>query len=356
MTHSRNGWSAWTAQSLVVILGFWTIVALLSAGTTLAARARSGATISITESIAEAAIACAVFALLTPLTLEAARRWPLTRESSAPLTLHVALALLYWGTSSSILAGMTRVMNPGNAITLADVLTSSAFGSLLAYAVTVGVSQFINTGVRLGQEERQRTELALELSQAKFHALTGQLRPHFIFNALNAVATLIPRDPAAAEQLVIELSKLLRMSLDRNGDAEVALADEVAFIKAYLSVMSARIGDRLRVTWAVPDDLLTASVPQLLVLPLVENALKHGIGGMPDAGGVSIAAASDGSNLQISVVDDGPGPPAEVVEGFGLSTTRARLMRHFGPNYTLELARNQPRGAKATVNLPMRRI
>jgi two-component system, LytTR family, sensor kinase len=355
MTFSLQRWSPWRRRSLLLTAGVWTAIAVLSAGNTVASRARSGVALEIGESLVDAGLACAVFAILTPFALSAGQRWPVRIDGMAQaLVRHAALAVVYCLASAMITAGAATLLGDAQPLAIGDVLATSTFGALVAYAATVGVAQFVDTALDLRNQERQRAALAVELSQAQLHALTGQLRPHFLFNALNAISTLIRRDAAAAERLVLDLGRLLRMSLDRTDQPEITLKEEIEFVRAYLSVMSARIGERLHVECDVPTELSAARVPQLLVLPLVENALKHGITRDVEAGELVVAAARSGDRLRITVTDDGPGPPSDFVEGFGIAATRNRLFHHFGTDHEFRLTLRVPHGAVATVVLPLR--
>lgn len=349
------GWSPWSLGVLAAVACFWLVIAVLSAASTAAIAARSVAASAERFGVAlgEAVLACAVFALLTPFALRAGQRWSFGgRRRRGAVAIHLVFAMLYWVSSSSALVLLTRVLTGGSA-TIGSVAASSAFAALLAYLVTVGAAHFVDTWQRLRVEERRRASMALELSRAQFQALTGHLRPHFLFNALNGIATLIGRDNAAASRAVLDLAHLLRLSLERSHETEVTLADEIAVCRAYLSIMALRVGDRLRVRWETPDDVLAARVPQLLVLPLVENAMKHGIMRDEDAGVLTIEARRADDQLVIAVTDDGPGPPVDVVEGFGLQISRTRLERHYGRGYELCLTTHAPRGARASVRLPL---
>lgn len=348
------GWSPWSLGVLAAIACFWLVIAVLSAASTAAVAARSVAASAERFGVAlvEAMLACAVFALLTPFALRAGQRWSFAGRRRQAVAIHLVFATLYWVSSSAALVLLTTLT--GGSATIGSVAASSAFAALLAYLVTVGAAHFVDTWQRLRVEERRRANMALELARAQFQALTGHLRPHFLFNALNGIATLIGRDSAAASRAVLDLAHLLRLSLERSHDTEVTLADEIAVCRAYLSIMALRVGDRLRVRWETPDDVLAARVPQLLVLPLVENAMKHGIMRDEDAGVLTIEARRTDDQLIIAVTDDGPGPPVDVVEGFGLQISRTRLERHYGRRYELCLAAHTPRGARASVRLPLR--
>ena len=340
-----SSWSPFSRRSLGNIGVAWTIIALLSAGTTAATRARAGGDPLLGVALADAGLACAIFAVLTPFVLAAGRRWSLGRFDARTIAIHAGAVVVYC-VVGAMLTNAATWMVKGTTLSMSSLLLSSAFASLLTYAVTIGVARLIDVAMQLRDQQRQ-------LTVARLHALTGQLRPHFLFNALNAVATLIPRDPPAAERLVLDVSRLLRMSLERGEEANVRLADEIELIEAYVAVMRARIGERLCVSWSVPADLRAARVPQLLLLPLVENAVQHGIAPAEDAGQLSVNVSRENRHLRITITDDGPGLPPSILEGFGLAATRARLARQFENDFELALRGAGLRGAAATVRLPL---
>jgi two-component system, LytTR family, sensor kinase len=205
--------------------------------------------------------------------------------------------------------------------------------------------------------ERERTEAALRvrLSQAQLEALKSQLHPHFLFNTLNSVASLMHWDVAAADEMVTQLSELLRETLQHPGTHEITLADELALIERYLAIVRVRFQDRLTVTYDIEPGVTSALVPHFLLQPLVENALEHGIALEPGPGCVGISAARDGDRVRIVVRDDGPGLDPAVAtngNGVGLANTRARLVELYGDKQRLILEPAAPRGARAIVELP----
>ena len=221
-------------------------------------------------------------------------------------------------------------------------------------------------------EARRRGVAAAEaealLARTRFDALSARLQPHFLFNALQAIATLIRRDPESATRMTVRLGDLLRASLDRSGGQEVALSDELALLRAYLDIEAVRFADRLRVEYDIAADTTSCLVPDLVLQPLVENAIKHGIAPLPHGGTIHIASKRDGDRLTLSVSDDGaglqPGEPAPSRSGYtsasaaggvGLTVTRERLAHLYGSSASLTLAPG-PRGAGtlATVVLPVR--
>ena len=210
-------------------------------------------------------------------------------------------------------------------------------------------------------EARRRGIAAAEaealLARSRFDALSARLQPHFLFNALQAIATLIKRDPESATRMTVRLGDLLRASLDRSSGHEVSLADELTLVRAYLDIEAVRFADRLRVEYDVAPDTLGCLVPGLVLQPIVENAVKHGIASQPAGGTIRVAARRVGDRLVITVTDDGAGllTGAPDVVGVGLSVTRERLAHLFGAAARVTLvAGPDERGAVTTVELPVR--
>ncbi len=201
-------------------------------------------------------------------------------------------------------------------------------------------------------------ELEGRLARAQLDALKTQLHPHFLFNTLHAVSVLVRKgDGGAAVQALADLGGLLRLSLDAAGEQEVALERELAFVARYLELEKLRFGDRLGVSVDVDPDTLTARVPNLLLQPLVENALKHGLEGRTEAGIVAITARRRGAVLELAVRDDGAGPAAawERSGGVGLANVRARLERLHPGRHAFALEPVPGGGTIARVTLPLER-
>jgi sensor histidine kinase YesM len=184
-----------------------------------------------------------------------------------------------------------------------------------------------------------------------------QLHPHFLFNTLHAISTLIHRDPDAADEMVTQLSDLLRMTLDTIGVQEVTLREELEFLQRYLDIQQTRFQDRLHVTLDIPPDTLDARVPNQALQPIVENAIRHGLDGRASGGVIEIRARGTASMLQLTVRDDGPGikingeaPKPEA--GIGLANTRARLKQLYGPLASLDLTNSSKGGTLVTMLIP----
>lgn len=196
--------------------------------------------------------------------------------------------------------------------------------------------------------------LETQLARTELQILRSQLDPHFLFNTLHVISELVHVDPARADRMVARLGDLLRMSalLARCGD--VALRKELEFVNAYLEIQEARFGERLRVIRNVDTATLDAAVPSLVVQPLVENAIRHGTSRRAGAGHVEIVTRRVGGSLEIEVLDDGPGLPADQApdEGIGIGHTRARLAQLYGTDAALELAPRVGGGTTARIRLP----
>jgi signal transduction histidine kinase len=214
-------------------------------------------------------------------------------------------------------------------------------------------------GVKSYQDVQAERERALaaegQAHRAQLQALRYQLNPHFLFNTLNAVSTLIvERENQDAERMVARLSDFLRLTLEGNSDVEVPLADELDFARRYLDIEQIRFGDRLVVREDVEPEALSAQVPPLLLQPLVENAVRHGIMPREEGGTLRIEARRVGERLLLRVADDGPGPPsdAELGGGVGLSNTKARLESLYGEAHRFTLQRADGGGCVVRVELP----
>ncbi|HEX5052188.1 MAG TPA: histidine kinase [Planctomycetota bacterium] len=198
-----------------------------------------------------------------------------------------------------------------------------------------------------------------ELLASQLRALRSQLQPHFLFNTLHAISVTCRTDTDAATRMLALLGDLLRLTLrERNGDL-VSLAEEQELLQPYLALQQLRFPDRLRVVLDLPLDVLGCAVPDLLLQPLVENALEHGIERRPGSGTVHIAARRRHDQLEIHVTDDGAGieaRPDEVQLGVGLGTTKARLQALFGDAADLQLTAGSAGGATVTLRLPWREL
>ncbi len=231
----------------------------------------------------------------------------------------------------------------------ASVLSTSVANNLFLFFLLVGLGHALTYARRVQEREEQ-------LGRAELQHLKAQLHPHFLFNALNTVSAFVRTDPEMATQMIAKLSTLLRHALQRESTQEVTLKEEIAVLGAYVDIEQVRFDDRLRVIWQVESDTLYAQVPHLLMQPLVENAICHGIAPSSDIGTVKISAYRRNGTLHLCVLDDGVGrtTPTATGLGVGLTNTRNRLQQLYGRAQTLTVENVIPHGLRVDVSLPFR--
>ncbi len=306
-----------------------------------------------------------LWGLAAPLVVAAVRRWPLERARLArTLPVHVAVGVALALVQATLVALLVvELFGPGEpTLSFGRVFSGYLLNrwqlALLVYALAAGAWQVAESRRRLRAREVQAARLEAQLAQAQLTALEMQLHPHFLFNTLQAISTLVTEDPAAARRMLVLLGDLLRAVLDGAGQAEVPLGRELDFVGRYLEIERTRFPDRLAVAIEVPAPLRSARVPNLLLQPLVENAIRHGIAPRTEPGRVTIRAARAGDRLTVEVLDDGAGPggtPAGTNgRGLGLATTRARLEQLYGTAQRLAVERRAEGGTRVRVELPWR--
>ena len=300
--------------------------------------------------------------LLLPGVLWLGVRFPLRRGALLlALPVHVAAAAL----SAALYAGlMVRLMDVlvGSAApwagSVADWSVRFQFG-LLAYSFILSWGYVHEYFTALREREVAVTRLQAELAQAQLRALKAQLQPHFLFNTLHAVTVLIRHDAEAAGRMVVQLSDMLRMTLMDSERQETTLERELRFLRLYLEIERTRFRDRLEVRWDVAPGLDQAAVPTLLLQPLVENALRHGLGPRATPGRVEIAARRDEDTLTLRVTDDGVGLGGNGDSsgtGIGIPSTRARLAGLYGSRHSFTLEEREAGGVRVTVRIPYRHL
>lgn len=300
---------------------------------------------------------------LTPITYLLARRFPLRRDRIGRIIgAHVAGALMLcvgWATLG-IALGLALHSYPADGplpqAYVSWVLTSLPWSVFMYFAV-LGCVYAFTYFVEAREREAQQARLAAQLADAKLGALRMQLNPHFLFNSLNAIAVLVrDQNTRDASRMLELLGGVLRQVLHGEKRQEVSLEDELQFIERYLAIEQVRFSDRLRVQWSIDPALRDALVPEFILQPLVENAVRHGAAKQSESGTIQVAATTDGADLVLSIQDDGPGYRADNAEtGVGLANTRARLETLFGTAGKLLIERAAGGGTIATLRFPLRR-
>lgn len=313
-----------------------------------------------------------VMAALVPVVFWLGGRFPFARRNWLRRTLlhlvfSLTFAILHLVVESAILTPMKLfpgLMDKGFVATFFFLLLIGFHGNVLAYWSILGTRYALHYYRQYQERKRQALQLELQASElqtrlvrAQLSALKGQLQPHFLFNTLNAIMVLVRQGKGLqAEEMLARLSDLLRSVLEDVEAQEVPLRRELESLQLYLSIEQVRFQDRLRVEIDVDPALLDAAVPHLALQPIVENAIRHGIGRRSAAGRLRIGAAKVGESLRIEVRDDGPGlsPEGAGTRGIGLANTRARLQQLHGDAAKLTVENDPQGGAVATLTVPWR--
>jgi two-component system, LytTR family, sensor kinase len=346
----------------LVVFGLWTLYAIASAKQT-------ALMIALSEGREQAQPATAFvpwalstmwfWAALTPGIVWLARRYHLDRRHwAARLALHVAvaLALAYVDAAWDMWVRPYVLPYPRRPVLVAFL--SQVDTNVFQYFVIVAIVHSLGY-YRLYRERKvMAAELGAQLATAQLEVLKMQLQPHFLFNTLHSIAELVHEDADAADRMVTQLGDFLRLSLDHAGRPEVPLRQELEFLNAYLGIQRIRFGERLRVRTNVEVDALDALVPNLVLQPLVENAIRHGIAAHARSGVIEVLARRRGDRLELEVGDNGGGllgPADTLAEGVGLSNTRSRLERLYGTSHYSMMLRNRTMGGViVTLTIPHR--
>ena len=335
------------ARAWLAIFGGWTALAVfyaVSTSLTYRSTGRPGNwSLTFRRSLSE----WWLWALLTPVVAGLARRYPLSGARRwRHLALHVALAAIVAFVKTmadrAVFAWLTGFRT--------YILLSTVALHFTIYFAIVAAEH----GFDYYRRSREREQLEARLAETRLQLLSMQLQPHFLFNTLNTISELVHDDPDAADRMIAGLSELLRKTLDLGEAQEVALEEELRVLDLYLDIQRIRFGDRLQVQVDVPGDLRTTRVPALLLQPLVENSIRHGLAASTAAGRIEIRARRIGAHLAIDVIDDGETIGAEPRKGIGLQNVRARLDALYGPAAALELKPAPTRGTHVRIEIPAR--
>ncbi len=305
----------------------------------------------------------AVWLLATPLVLALGHRFPPRRWR--PLhnwIIHLAACFVIGAVYSLWAALLQQQLEPfGYAQTYPFLKSAFSvfYGEfhifLILYAAILAVRYTLESSRRLAQRETEAARLNEQLTRAQLDALRRQIEPHFLFNTLNAIAGLVRENRNdAAVSMIAGLSDLLRRVLDNSGKQEVSLGEEMDFLETYLDIQKMRFADRLQLYVNVPPEFLSARVPSLILQPMVENAIEHGIGKRAAGGAVRVGAARDNGLLTLSIYNEGPPLPndwEQLRAGVGIANVRARLHSLYGTACALNI-RNHDRGVEVQLSVP----
>ena len=303
--------------------------------------------------------------LATPLVLRLGRRFPPVKFR--PLStwlihvvaaLAVGLAFSAWMTCLEVLLNPYAMPSRGKFGSIwFDRFNNGLLATFLLYGTILIVNSALESRERLAQQQTETARLNERLSKAQLRALRQQIEPHFLFNTLNAVSGLVREGRNdAAVSMIAGLSDFLRKVLEESSRQQVPLSEEMEFTQTYLDIQKVRFADRLQLSVDVPLDLYPAQVPSLILQPMVENAVKHGIAQRAQGGSIRIAASRNNGTLTLSVSNDGPSLPPDWEAGrlgIGIANVRSRLQSLYGEAFTLSLRNRDAGGVEARVSMPL---
>ena len=361
----QRRWLKWA-----LAFGCWTLFGLFFASQEIVRYRYAGRVVEWRLMLTVWLASAYIWAALTPLILYLARRFPIERNRwPRSLLFHLAASVLVSGFELLVFLLIVPLLGlpprPGSFFEkLLTVFVVDFHFNLLTYWGILGVSlaldyyrKYQERALRASQLELRTSQLKNQLTEAQLDALRMQLHPHFLFNTLNAIVVLVRKSSnEEAVRMLTGLSELLRHALENISAQEVLLKDEIEFVERYLEIEQVRYNDRLKVEMKIDKETLGALVPNLILQPLVENAIRHGIGKRSTAGRLEVSARRENGRLHLQVRDDGPGLPVEwsmvAGKGIGLANTRARLEQLYGTAQEFQLSNAAGGGTIATLLIP----
>src|SRR6266511_427137 len=342
---------------------FWTVIGLSFASQLYLSSYKAGQGVSWGQAVSWSLGDWYVWALVSLPIIQLARRSRFDdRHWGRNVLLHLVasalLSLAYMVLRAAV--GQVQSRLSGAPVSFADafnpLVVKTFLLNLLIYWVIVSVSHAFAYHREFQQRELRASELEKRLAQARLLALQMQLNPHFLFNTLHAISALMHKDVDSAARMITKLSDLLRYALESTGSQEVSLKRELDFLHRYLEIEQTRFGDRLRVRMDVAPDTLDAQVPNLVLQPLVENAIRHGVEPYSKPGFIQLRARRENGSLRLEVQDNGAGLSVvpHVREGVGLSNTRARLKQLYGDAHRFDFINATDGGLVVSLLLPFR--
>jgi len=360
-------------------LGVWTFLALAYAITIYESYRSTGSSVSFLTVLGMQSSQILTYVPLTPLAFALAYRYQIQRNYWARNLLVLLAGGLIFTVAQVALRGMTpyafwdpQVRHWVSAFAWDAqthglrirwfmferiFLTNVVDDVVTTYLPIVLVAHVASYYQRLRERELRTSQLQAQLEKARLQSLKSQLQPHFLFNTLNSISALMLTNVEAADRMITRLGDLLRISLETAGTQMTTLSRELEFVNCYIEIEKVRFEERLKVTIDVAPETLDASVPHLLLQPLVDNAIKHGISRLMSGGEIRISARQDAADLRLEVRDNGPGfrePGHSSTGGVGLKITRERLETIYGRNQSMELLSLPDGGVAAQVCIPLR--
>lgn len=301
-------------------------------------------------------------ALLAPVVFRLVHRFPVDAQRIKAFGVHAGSALLFAGVHAAGMVSMRALLwgSPmaGYPAAWQRLYLTNLDWLLMTYSTIVGFTYAVGYYREVQVRGLREAQLQTRLAEARLKTLEAELHPHFLFNTLHAISTLVQTNPDAADRMISRLSDLLRLAFDHSGAPHVPLQEEIEFLQKYLEIEQTRFQDRLTVRYEIDPDTLDAEVPRMILQPLAENAIKHGVSPKSGQGLVQIVSRIEGSRLWLEVRDNGVGlsgtARSQFRSGVGLANTRDRLDCLYGEDHRLEFSEGEG-GLTVRIALPLRR-
>ena len=355
-------WLKW-----LTIFGIWTVFGFFFTSQFALQNQLSESPISFWRILSWQFFSGYVWFLLTPIILWLGSKFPFEKgrwKRSLPVHIAASFLIAFFQLAIDALVlpqlGYFRRLQPQTYWEIYKIflLVNLHFGVAIYWAV-LSIYQAVSYYRKYRERELKTSQLEARLAQSRLQVLKMQLHPHFLFNTLNAISELIHKDPESAERMIGDLSDLLRMSFENLETQEIPLKQELEFLRKYLEIEQMRFHDRLRIEMEIAPDTLDAKVPNMILQPLVENAIKHGLAPRSEGGKIEIGAVKNNGNLSLTVKDDGIGIPfndtENLPEGVGLSNTRRRLKHLYGDRHKFDLT-SENKGLRVNLTIPFREL
>lgn len=345
-----------------IIGGIWTLIGLIYSSQSFFYSLSIGRTFDIQRSLFHSFTFCLEWALLTPLVIYLAQYFRLDEKKYLQnIGIHfffsVVIALFQHTTYTFVIDVVENdfVLSKPLEKFLPSIIGFFEFGVMMYWSI-VFIFHAIGYYRRYQQEEKHSIELKSQLAEAQLQTLTMQLQPHFLFNTLNTISVLVKKEPSLAQKMIVRLSDLLRLTLERGNENVISMEKELQFMNTYLAIEKVRFGDRLHISTEIEESALNSKVPTFILQPLVENSIRHGIAQRSGNGWISVSAKLLNGNVHIEV-NDGGGKSGRLKKnaggsGVGLENTRSRLQQLYGSNFDLQIAENSENGFIVRIRIP----
>jgi two-component system, LytTR family, sensor kinase len=360
MAEEQQNRQLWLEAAL--IFAAWTVFGLILASQFYMQFELRGQPVPWGEALRNGLFEAYLWAFVTLAIFWLARRFPLERGGMLrSLAVHLAGAVVLALARVVVIVELSRHLGWLEERSFSRQFWGGLYQFVLLYTLLLGIAHTVLYYRRFREREQAAERLAAGLTEARLHALKMQLQPHFLFNTLNAISALIPTEARPARRMVARLGDLLRIALEHEETQEVTLREELTFLEPYLEIEQARLEDRLTVVMQIAPETLDALVPHLVLQPLVENAIRHGIAPRIEPGRAEISATlgADGRTLHLEVRDDGPGVDRDnqvrTRKGVGLANIQSRLEQLYDGEHRFELENHPEGGVVVRISLPFRR-